>query len=159
MLNRKHYYLVCGDSFEIDRFLLFRYIFSIISWLLKWLGCSVAKLHPTLQPQGLQDARPPCPSPSLGIHPISCSLNWWCHLTISSSAAALSFCLQSFPTSGSLPMSWLFTPGGQSIGASSSASVLPRLTGLIILLPKGLWRVFSNTTVQKHQFFGAQLAL
>ena len=98
----------------------------------------------------------------------SCPLNWWCYLTISSSAASFSFCLQSFPASGSFPMNWLFTSGGQRIGASASASVLPTniqdwfplgWTGLISLLSKGLSRVFSNTTVQKHQFFGAQLSL
>ena len=95
----------------------------------------------------------------------SCPLSRWCHPTISSSVSLFSSCLQSFPASGSFPVSRLFTSGGQSIGASASASVLPinirdwfplGLAGLISLLSKGLWRVFSNTTVQKHQFFGAQ---
>ena len=95
----------------------------------------------------------------------SCPLGWWCHPTISSSIVSFSCCLQSFPASGSFPMSQLFTSGGQSIGGSASASVLPMntqdwsslgWTGWISLQSKGLSRVFSNTTVQKHQFFGAQ---
>ena len=107
------------------------------------------------QPQGLQHARLPCPSPSPGVCPSSYPLNWWRHPTISSSVAPFSSCLQSFP------VSWLFTPGGQSIGTSASASVLPvsiqgwfplGLTDLISLLSKRLSRVFSNITVQKHQF-------
>ena len=98
----------------------------------------------------------------------SCPLSPWCNLTISSSVAHFSSCPQSFPTSGSFPMSWLFTPGGQSIGASASASVLPKkiqgwfplgLTGLISLLSKRLSRVFSSTTVRRHQFFGPQPSL
>ena len=105
---------------------------------------------------GLQHARLPCPSPQV------CSLSWWCHQTISSSVTPSSSCLLSFPTSGSFPVSWLFGSGGQSIGASASASVLPmniqgwvplRLTGLISLQSKGLSRVFSSTRVQKHQYF------
>ena len=92
-----------------------------------------------------------------------CPLSWWCHPTISSSVVPFSSCSQSFPASASFPMSWLFTLGGQSIGASASASVLPMniqdwfllgLTGLISLLSKELSRVFSNITVQKHKFFG-----
>ena len=97
----------------------------------------------------------------------SCQLSWWCYLTISSSAALFSICPQSFPASGSFPTSRLFSSGGQSTRASASASVLPvnvqswfpfGLTGLISLQSKGLSRVFSNTTVQKHQFFGTQLS-
>ena len=118
-------------------------------------------------PHGLQHTRPPCPLPSPEISPSSCPLSRWCCLTISYSAVIFSFCLQSFPASGSFPMSWLFTSGGQSLRAWASASVLPMNiqgwfplggTGLI-LLSKGLSRVFSNTTVQKHQFFGAQPSL
>ena len=95
-------------------------------------------------------------------------LSWWCHPTISSSVVPFSSCLQFFPTSVSFPMSWLFSSGGQCIGASASASVLPmniqgwfplRLTGLISLLPKGLPRVFSSPAIQKHQFFVIQLSL
>ena len=120
----------------------------------------------SLWPHGLQNARLPCPLLSLEVCSNSCPLSWWCHPTISSSASSFSFCLQSFPASASFPMSHLFTSDGQSIGASASASVLPMniqgwhplgLTGLISLLSKGLSRVFSNTTVQEHQFFGAQL--
>ena len=116
---------------------------------------------------GLQHTRLPCPSLSLRIFSNSCSPSQWCHRTSSSSVIPLSSCLQSFPASGSCQMSWLFTSDGQSIGASASASVLPvniqgwfplGWTGLI-LQSEGLSRVFSNTTLQKHQFFGAQLSL
>ena len=98
----------------------------------------------------------------------SCALSRWCHPTISSSVVPFSSCLQSFPASGSLPTSWFFKSGGQSTGVSASTSVLPiniqdwfplGLTGWISLQSKGLSRVFSNTTVQKHQFFSAQLSL
>ena len=112
-----------------------------------------------------------CSIPGFPVHPgaysNSCPLSRWCHPTISSSVIPFSSCLQSFPASGSFPISQLFASGGQSTGASASASVLPisiqgwfplRLTGLI-LQSKGLSRVFSNTTVKKHQFFGAQLYL
>ena len=111
----------------------------------------------SLQPHGLQHARPPCPSPTPGACSNSCPSRWWCHPTISSSVVPFSFRLQSFPASESFQMSQFFASGGQSIGVSASASVLPmniqywfplRLTGLIALLPRGLWRVFSNTLVQ-----------
>ena len=120
----------------------------------------------SLQPHELQHARLPCPSLSPRACSNSCPLSWWCYPTISSSVVPFSSCLQSFQISGSFLMSWFFTSGGQSIGASASASVLPMniqgwfplgLTGLISLRSKGLSRVFSNTTVQKHQFFGAQV--
>ena len=120
----------------------------------------------SLWPHGLRHARLPCPSPSPWVYSNSCPLSQWCHPTISSYVIPFSSCLQSFPASGSFPMSWLFSSGGQSIGAS--ASVLPvniqgwfhlGLTGWIFLQSKGLSRVFSNTTVQKRQFFGAQLSL
>ena len=110
----------------------------------------------------------PCPSPSLEACSNSCSLSRWYHPTISSSVVPFYSCLQSFPASGSFPMSWLFASGGQHTGASVSATVLPMnierwfplgWTGLISLQSKGLSRVFSNTTVQKHQFFGAQPSL
>ena len=119
----------------------------------------------SLRPHGLQHARPPCPSPTHGACSNSWPLSWWCHPTISSSVIPLSSCLQSFPASGSFPMSQFFTSGGQSIGAS--ASVLPMnihdwfplgLTGLILQF-KGLSRVFSRTTIWKHQFVGAQPSL
>ena len=120
----------------------------------------------SLWPRGLQHARLPCPSLSPEICSNSCPFSWWCHPTISSSVIPFSSCLQSFPASGSFPVSWLFESGGQRIGAS--VSVLPvniqgwsplRLTGLLSLHSKGLLRVFSHTTVQKHRFFGAQLSL
>ena len=119
----------------------------------------------SLRPYWLQHARLPSPSPTPGIHPNSCPLSRWCHPTISSSVVPFSSCPQSFPASGSLPMSQLLASGGQSIGASALTSVLPMniqgwfplgLTDLISLLSKGLSRVFFNTTVQKHRFFGAQ---
>ena len=119
----------------------------------------------SLQPYGLQHTRPPCPSPTPRVYSNSCPLSQWCHPTISSSVVPFSSCLQSFPASGSFQISQFFTSGGQSIGVSASTSVLPvntqdwsRLgwTGWISLQSKGLSRVFSNTTVQKHQFFGAQ---
>ena len=122
----------------------------------------------SLQPHGLQHARRPCLSPTPGACSNSCPSSWWCHPTISTSVVLFSSCLQSFPISGSFPRSQLFTSGGQSIGVSASASVLPMniqdwfplgLTGLISLQFKGLSRVFSNTTVQKHQFFSTQLSL
>ena len=121
----------------------------------------------SLWPHGLQHARPPCPSPTPRACSNSCLSSQWCYPTISSSVVSFS-CLQSFPASGSFPMSQFFTSGGQSIGVSASASVLPMniqdwfpsgLTGLISLQSKGLSRVFSSTTVQKHQFFSTQLSL
>ena len=118
----------------------------------------------SLQPYGLQHTRLPYPSPT----PRACSnafpLSWWCRATIASSVTSFSSCPQSFPALGSCPISWLFISGSQSIGASASASVLPvnihgwfplGLTGLISLPSKGLLRVFSSTTIRKHQFFGA----
>ena len=121
-----------------------------------------------LRPHGLQHARPPCSSPTPRIYSRSCLLSRWCHPTISSSVIPFSSHLQFFPASGSFPMSQVFTSGGQSIGASGSASVLPvniqdwslsEWTGWISLQSKGLSKVFSNTTVQNHQFFGTQLSL
>ena len=122
----------------------------------------------SLKPHGLQHTRLPCPSLSPRVCPSSCPLNWWCYLIISFSAALFSFCRQSFPESGSFPMNWLFSSGGQSIRASASASVLPvniqnwfplGLTGLISLLSKGLSRVSFSNIVWKHQFFSAQPSL
>ena len=122
----------------------------------------------SLQPHELQhthSSRPPCPSPTPGIHPNSCPSSGWCHPAISSSIIPFSSCPQSLSASESFPMSQLFTWGGQSTGVSASASVLPKntqdwspleWTGWISLQSKELSRVFSNTTVQKHQFLGAQ---
>ena len=123
---------------------------------------SVAQSCPTLRPHGMQHTRPPCPSPTPGVYPNSSPLNRWCHPTISSSVI-FSSCLQSFQIPGFFPVSWLFVSGGHSTGASASASVLPMnvqdwfllgLKYLISLKSEGLSRIFSNATVQKHQFWG-----
>ena len=117
----------------------------------------------SLRPHEPQHSRPPYPSPTARVFSNPCPLSRWCHPTISSSVIPFSSCPQSFPASGSFQMSQLFTSGGQSIGVSASASVLPKNTqdwfplewsGWISLQSKGLSRVFSNTTVQKHQFLG-----
>ena len=121
----------------------------------------------SLRPHESQHTRPLCLSPTPGVHPNSCPLSWRCHSAILSFVVPLSSCLQSFPASGSFWMSQFFTSVGQSIGVSALASVLPmntqdwfplRRTGWISLQSKGLSRAFSNTTVQKHQFFSAQLS-
>ena len=122
----------------------------------------------SLWPHGLQHARPPCPSPTPGVYPNSWPLSRWRHPTISSSVVSFSSCFQSFPASGSFQMNQFFASGGQSIGVSASASILPMniqnwsplgWIGWISLQSKGVSRVFSNTTVQKHYFFSAQLSL
>ena len=132
-------------------------------WTVSNLNCVV--VSNSLWLNGQQHARPPCPSPTPRVYSNSCPSSRWCHPTISSSVDPFSSHLQSFPASGPFPMSQFFTSGGQSIGASASASVLPMniqdwsplgWTGWISLQSKGLSRVFSNATVQKHQFFGAQ---
>ena len=122
----------------------------------------------SLRLHGLQHAKFPCPSTVPRAYSNSCPLSWWCHPTISSSVTHSSSCPQSFPVSGPFPVSQLFESGGPNIGALTTASVLPvniqdwfplGLTGLISLLSKGLSRVFSNITVQRHQFFSTQLSL
>ena len=122
----------------------------------------------SLQPHGLQHTRLPRPSPTPGVYSNSCPSSQWCHPIISSSVVPFSSCPQSFPESRSFPRNQFFTSGGQSLGVSASASVLPMntqdrfplgWTGWISLQSKGLSRVFSNTTVQKHQVFGVQLFL
>ena len=134
------------------------------------LFCSVQSLsHVWLfATHGLQHTRPPCPSPTPGVYSNSSPLSLWCHPTISSSAIPFSFHLLSFPASGSFPRSQFFASVSQITGVSASASVLPvntqdwfslGWTGWISLQSKWLSRVFSNTTVQKHQFFGALLSL
>ena len=129
------------------------------------LSCSVVSY--SLRPHGLQHARLPCPSPTPGVYSNSCPLSQWCHPTISPSVIPFS-CPQSFPASGSFPVSQFLASGGQSMGVSALASVLPMniqdwspfgWTAWISLQSKGLSRAFSNTTVQKHQFFSAQLSL
>ena len=148
-------------------------LFVVVFWLAFWcflFWCfqfsqfSRSVVSDSLRPHELQHARPPCPSPSPGVHSDSRPSSQWCHPGISSSVIPFS-CPRSFPASGSFPMSQLFAWGGQSIGVSASASVLPKnnqdwsplgWTGWISLQSKGLSRVFSNTTVQKHQFFSTQ---
>ena len=129
---------------------------------------SLSVMSDSLQPHGPQHARPPCLSPIPRTYPNPCPSSRWCHPTISSSVIPFSSHLQSFPTSGSFQMSQLFASGGQRIGVSALALVLPmniqdwfllELTGWISLQSKGLSRVFSNTKVQKHQLFGTQLSL
>ena len=121
----------------------------------------------SLRPHETQHTRPPCPSPTPRVHSNSCPLNRWCHPAISSSVIPFSSCPQTLTAWGSFPLSQHFSWGGQSIGVSASASVPPKntqdwsplgWTGWISLQSKGLSGVFSNTTVQKHQFFGAQLS-
>ena len=143
-------------------------IFRINIWLfLHSVQFSHSVLSDSLRPHEPQQARPPCPSPTPRVHLNPCPLSGWCHPIISSSAIPFSSCLQSFPASGPCQMSQLFTSGGQSIGVSASTSVLPinthdwsplGWTDWISLQSKGLLRVFSNTTVQKHQSFGVQLS-
>ena len=128
-------------------------------------SCSV--VSDSLRSHESQHVRPPCPSPTPGVHSNSCPLSWWCHPAISSSAVPFSSCPQSFPASGSFPVSQLIAWGGQSTGISALASFLPKnaqdrfpleWTGWISLQSKGLSRVFSNITVQKHQFFVTKLS-
>jgi len=135
-----------------------------ISQSVNQFSCSV--VSDSLQPHGLQHVRPRCPSPTPGVYSNLCPLSWWCYPNISSSVIPFSSRLQSFPASGPFPMSQFFTSGSQSISVSASASVLSMnfqdwfplgLTSWMSLQP--LSRVFSNTTVQKHQIFGAQLSL
>ena len=144
------------------------FFYHWISWyIFSSLHFSRSVVSDSLWHHGLQHAKTPCPSPTPRVYSNSCPLSQWCHPT-SSSFIPFSSHLQSFPASGSFPMSQLFTWGGQSTGVSALASVFPMniqdwsplgWTGWISLQSKGLSRVFSNTTVQKHQFFGTQLSL
>ena len=146
---------------------------SLFTWnyhnIVNWLSVQFIRsiMSNSLRPHESQHGRPPCPSPTPGVYSNSCPWSQWCHPIILSSVIPFSSCLQFFPTSRSFQMSQFFTSGGQSIGVSASASVLPMniqdwfplgWTGWISLQSKRLSRVFSNTTVQKHQFFGAQLS-
>ena len=139
---------------------------SFLSFSSVQFSCSV--VSDSLWPHGLQHTRLPCPSPTPVVYSNSCLLSQWCHPTISSSVIPFSSCLQSFPASGSFQISQFFAAGGQSIGVSASASFLRMniqdwfplgWTGWTSLQSKGLSRVFSNATVQKHQFFSIQLSL
>ena len=145
------YMLIISHSFEFSSVQFSRSIMSDSLW-----------------PHEPQHARPPCTSPTPGVYPNSCPLSWWCHPNISSSVVPFSSCPQSFPASGSSQMTQPIASGGQNIGVSASTSVLPMntqdwsalgWTGWISLQSKGFSRVFSNTTVQKHKFFSAQLSL
>ena len=156
-----HYFLF--HHMNIPQFI--RLLVWVVSGLPVQFLCSV--VSDSLWPHEPQHSRPPYPSPIARVYPNPCLLSHCCHPTISSSVIPFSSCLQSFPASGSFPMSQLFTSGGKSIGASASTSVIPMNTqdwsllgwaGWIALHSKGLSRVFSNTTVQKHQFFGTQLS-
>ena len=147
-----------------------------MSLYLKWIShrqhissvqFSRSVMSDSLRPHELQHARPPCPSPTPGVHSDSRPSSEWCYPAISSSVVPFSSCPQSLPVSESLPMSQLLVRGGQSTGVSALASFLPKntqswspleWTGWISLQSKGLSRVFSNTTVQKHQFFSAHLS-
>ena len=148
-------FLFCLDKYPKVEFLDFMVQFSH------------SDVSDSLWPQGPQHTRPPCPSPVPGVYPNSCPLSQWCHPTISSSVFPVS-CLQSFPASRSFPVSRLFPSGGQSVGVSASALALPMnmqdwfplgLTDLSALQSKGLSRVLSSATVQKHQFFSTQPSL
>ena len=144
------------------------FLYCSTSQSLLFLLFSLLVMSDSLRPHGLQHARLLCPSLSPGVRSNQCPLSQWCHPTISSSVTLFSSWLQSFTASRSFPMIWLFASGGQSIWASASASVLPvniqgwfpfGLTGVISLQSKGLSRVFSSTTIGKHQFFGTQPSL
>ena len=158
-----HYYLLwCKSNCGFGPWISNHYQFSSVTLL-----CPIL-CDPSLRPHESQHARPPSPSPTPGVYSNSCPLSRWCHPAISSSVVPFSSCLQSFPASGSFPMSQLFTSGGQNIGVSASSSVLPMYsqdwfplgwTGWISLQSEGLSRVFSNTTVQKYQFFSTQLSV
>ena len=145
------------------------YIFFVIPILCVYISVQFSRsaVSDSLQSHESEHARPPCPSPVPGVYPNSCPSSQWCHPAISSSIVPFFSCPQSLPASGSFPLSQLFAWGGQSTGVSALASFLPKntqgwspseWTGWISLQSKGLSRVFSHTTVQKHQFFGAQLS-
>ena len=168
-----HLYILFGEvSVQIEHFkvrnLCFLVSFSMTgTYSVQIIQFSRSVMSNSLQPHELQHARPPCPSPTSGVHSDLRPSSQWCHPAISSSVIPFSSCLQSLPASKSSPMSQLFAWGSQSTGVSALASFLPKKsqgwsplewTGWISLDSKGLSRVFSNTTVQKHQFFGAQLS-
>ena len=153
---------------QLDKYSTCVSMFCKVLYLQSVSHFSHSVVSDSLWPHEPQHARPPCPSPTPRVHLNPCPLSQWCHPTIPSSVVPFSSCSQSFPASGSFPMSQLFALGGQNIGVSASTSVLPMntqdwsplgWTGWISLQSKGLSRIFSNTTVQKHQFFYAQLSL
>ena len=168
-INYSHYVVYYISISYNYKFVLFNHLDPIYSAPTPTFGnhyrCSVDKLCLTLQPHELQHARLPCPSVSPRVCSDSCPLSWWCYLTILSSATLFCFCLQPFPASGSFPMSWLFTSGGYSIGASASASFLPMniqdwfplgLTSLIFLQFKrlaSLLQQYSKASVLRRSDF------
>ena len=169
------FFLSVFPSFENYMYTLFQIPLSLTEQTVP-LACNLpissvqfshSVMSDLLRPHEPQHTRPSCPSPTPRVYPNSCPLSWWCHPTISSSVIPFSSCPQSFLATGSFQMSQLFTSGGQSTRISASTSVLPMntqdwpplgWTGWTSSQSKGLSRVFSNTTVQKHQFFGAQLS-
>ena len=154
-LKQEGIFLFLQNS-PLHKFLVYLYFSSV--------QFSRSAVFDSLRPHESKHARPPCPSPTLRVHSDSRPSSQWCHLAISSSVVPFSSCPQSLPASESFPISQLFTWGGQGTGVSILASFLPKKsqgwssewTGWISLQSKGLSRVYSNTTVQKHQFFGAQ---
>ena len=160
--------LFVSETVSKNQYSVYMYMTVCAGSLVQSVQFSCSVVSDSSRPRGPQHARPPCPAPIPGVYSNSCPLSQWCYPTISSSVVPFSSCLQSSPASGSFQMSQLFASGGQSIGVSASTSVLPMntqdwsplgWTGWISLQSKGLSRVFSNTTVQTHQFFGAQLSL
>ena len=156
-MNKVGYQILMGVSLEKGQ----KVVFNSVQF-------SRSVVSDSLQPYESRHTRPPCPSQTPGVYSNSCPSSWWCHPAISSSVVPFSSCPQPLSASGSFPMSQLFTWGGQNIGVSASTSVLPMntqdwsplgWTGWISLQSRGLSRVFSNTTVQNHKFFGAQLSL
>ena len=163
-----YYTWKCWNQSTLTTSYLDLVISRITAKLLLLLPFSHSVLPDSLWPYGLKHTRPPYPSPTLGVYSNSCPLSRWCHPSVPSSVIPFSSCPQSYPAWGSFLMSQPFASGGQSIGVLASTSVLLvniqdwfplGLTDLVSLLSKGLSRVFSNTTVQKHQFFGTQLSL
>ena len=168
-LNINYIFFAANISWTLEMFdHLNSYLFSKLMYIFSSVQFIHSVVSDCLWPHEPQHARPPCPSPTPGVHSNTCPLSWWCHSAISSFVGPFSSCPQSLPASESFPMSQLFARGGQSTGVSALASFLPKntqdwsplgWTGWISLLSKGPSRVFSSTTVQKHQFFGAQLSL
>ena len=153
--------------FKIHMFVFFIVFFYLFIYFFLSVQFSRSVVSDFLWLHESQHSRPPCPTLTPGLHPNSCAWSLWCHPAILSSVVPFSSYPQSLPASEPFPMSQFFTSGGQSIAVSASASVLPmntqdwsplECTGWISLQSKGLSRVFSNTTVQKHQVFGAQLS-
>ena len=166
--NSDNFFFLYWSLADLQCHVSFRYTTQRLSYIFFFRSFPLVLLlisHPvnSLQPHGLQHSGPLCPSPRVCSN--SSSLNWRCHLTISSSVIPVSSCLQSVPASGSFPMSQFFASGDQSIGVLASASVLPvniqdwfSWGWTDFFQSKGVSRVFSNITVQKHQFFSAQLS-